>query len=135
MEFHDNLVSHLYAEEPRYIQSAGISWQQISQAFSDAGGHLKDEASIRALPVRFAKTCIIEMKGRGAHIVLDGVKGPVSVFLLKGGSVSSEFQVKDERFAGRILPMGEGNLVIIGEKDESLDDYQRVISENFEWDA
>jgi hypothetical protein len=135
MEFHDQLLSHLYDEEPRYDQSSAVSWQQVNQTFADAGGHMKDAEMTKALPVKFAKICGLDHKGRGAHIVLEGTKGSVSVFLVRGSSVSSEFQVKDKRFAGRIVPMGDGNLVIVGEKEESLDDYQRLITENFEWDV
>ncbi len=133
MEFHDNLLSHLYREEPRYDGNGEITWQQISQVVASAGGHLKEDERIKALRIKFVNFCGVTPEQRGAHIVLEGSLGSVSVFLVKDGAVTQEFQIKDERFAGKIVPFGSGNLIIVGEKEEPIDSYQSLITENFEW--
>ena len=99
----------------------------------EAGGHLRSEERIKQMHIKFANGCNIASNSKGAHIVLDGEKGSVSVMVVHNSPVTTTFDVNDSRFAGKIIPFGEGNLIIVGEKDEPLDKYQEMISEAFEW--
>jgi hypothetical protein len=134
IEFHDHMLSHIYLEEPRFGESTTISWQQVNEVIESNGGHLKEDDRTRALRIKFVKQCGLSIDEQAVHIVLEGSKGAVSVLLVKGSAVSSTFPLKDQRFAGRFIPLGTGTLVIVGEKDEPLDGFQKLITENFEWD-
>ncbi len=133
LEFHDQLLSHVYLEEPRFENGQDVSWQDINNVVASAGGRLQEDGRLRALAVQFASICDLSPQRNGAHIVFSGSQGAVSIFLVRGSPVSSEFKVRDERFAGRVIPLQDGNLVIISEKDEPLDDFQSLITDNFEW--
>ena len=135
LEFHDHMVSHIYLEEPRFESAADVSWRQVSELIESNGGHFKEDDRTRALRIKFVKNCGLAADEHAAHIVLEGSKGAVSVLLVKGSAVSSTFPLKDQRFAGRFVPLGTGTLVIVAEKDEPLDGYQNLITENFEWDV
>jgi len=134
LQFHDNVINHVYREAARYDNSAAdLSWQQINAVLEEAGGHLRDDERIKSMHIKFANDCNIAPAGRGAHIVLEGSKGSVSVIIMNSSPVTKKFDVNDPRFAGKIIPLGMGNLIIVGEKEEPLETYEALITETFEW--
>tara|TARA_R110001592_G_scaffold220603_1_gene475258 strand:+ start:39 stop:785 length:747 start_codon:yes stop_codon:yes gene_type:complete len=134
LKFHDEVIGHVYREVARYdTKREDASIVQINSVLEEAGGHLRSEERIKQMHIKFANGCNIASNSKGAHIVLDGEKGSVSVMVVHNSPVTTTFDVNDSRFAGKIIPFGEGNLIIVGEKDEPLDKYQEMISEAFEW--
>ena len=134
LKFHDEVIGHVYREVARYdTKREDASIVQINSVLEEAGGHLRNEERIKQMHIKFANGCNIASNSKGAHIVLDGEKGSVSVMVVHNSPVTTTFNVNDSRFAGKIIPFGEGNLIIVGEKDEPLDKYQAMISEAFEW--
>jgi len=47
--------------------------------------------------------------------------------------VSAEFTFEDSRFSAMVIPYNGGNLIIIGEKQESLTNYRELLSENVDF--
>jgi hypothetical protein len=47
--------------------------------------------------------------------------------------VQAEFAIGDERFSGIVIPVEGGNLILVGEKQESLNNYREIFSENVDW--
>lgn len=134
MKFHDEVIGHVYREVARYdTKREDASLVQINSVLVEAGGHLRDVDRIKQMHIKFANGCNIAANSKGAHIVLDGEKGSVSVMVVHNSPVTTKFDVNDSRFAGKIIPFGEGNLIIVGEKDEALDKYEAMIAESFEW--
>lgn len=134
LKFHDEVIGHVYREVGRFdTKREDASIAQINSVLEEAGGHLRSEERIKQMHIKFANGCNIAENSKGAHIVLDGEKGSVSVMVVHNSPVTTTFDVNDSRFAGKIIPFGEGNLIIVGEKDEPLDKYQAMISEAFEW--
>lgn len=132
LAFHDELISHLYSEESRYNDSA-ISWGDITQVIHSSGGQLHENNALQGIPATFANNCRFSDSSRAAHIVLKGEKGPVSVIFSSNPPVSSIIPIRDERFEGKIIPLENGNLTIVGENKESLDNYEAIIAESVEW--
>jgi len=134
LAFHDSLVEHLHHEAARYSGPTTIQWQQVETVMQAAGAKLQPHADIVALHLTFANHCGLGLEaGRGAHIVAQGEHGPVSIIFVRNAPVSSDIKLRDERFKGRIIPMSEGNMAVIGEKQESLEYYEKLLRENFEW--
>lgn len=136
LQFHDDVLGHVHNEVSRFdLSRDDVSFSQINAVLErEAGGHFRDNDRIKQLHIKFANGCNIARSGRGAHIVLEGTKGSISVMMVHNNApVSTTLDVNDSRFAGKIIPFGEGNLVIVGEKDEPLEAYESVISEAFEW--
>ena len=65
--------------------------------------------------------------------MVPGDSGAVSVFVINNSPVESEFRIQDDRFHGMIVPLDEGNMVLIGEEGENLDQYKELFSGNMEW--
>ncbi|MDT8427812.1 MAG: DUF3379 family protein [Pseudomonadales bacterium] len=133
MAFHDNLIAHVYDEEPQYGTRDSISWEEIDQVLADNGVKLLKDERILSMRIKFINNCGLPGRGRGAHLVLEGSEGSFSVFFIKGPGVQSAFDIVDERFSGRITPLGEGDMAIVGEKGEDIGDYQSLIANNVEW--
>ena len=134
LKFHDEVIGHVYREVARYdTKREDASLVQINSVLEEAGGHLRDADRIKQMHIKFANGCNIAAHSKGAHIVLDGEKGSVSVMMVHNSPVTTTFNVNDARFAGKIIPFGEGNLIIVGEKDEPLDKYEAMIADAFEW--
>jgi hypothetical protein len=134
LAFHDSLVEHLHHEAPRYAGPTTIQWQQVETVMQAAGAKLQPHADIVALHLTFANHCGFGVEsGRGAHIVAQGEHGPISIIFVRNAPVSSDIKLRDQRFKGRIIPMAEGNMAVIGEKQESLEYYEKLLRENFEW--
>jgi hypothetical protein len=134
LALHDTLVSHLYHEEPHYAgEGTNVSWERMEHIIVESGGRIHDNQVIRSQHLRFANDCNFGNAVTGAHIVIQGEKGPVSVIFLKAAPVSKAMQISDDRFAGRIIPIESGNLAIAGEKDESLDRWENLAAQTFEW--
>jgi len=134
IKFHDDIIGHMYRETPRIENAtADLTMDEINQVIEAAGGHLREDERIKSMHIKFANDCNVVPLIKGAHIVLEGTKGSVSVIMIHNSPVSTEFDVNDPRFKGKIIPFGQGNLVILGEKEESLETYEALITETFEW--
>ncbi len=130
---HNNLVEHLYHEEPRYAGDQQVSWEEVQRLVRETGGRVHDNQVIRSQHLKFANDCNFGNSVTGAHVVIQGEHGPVSVIFLKTRPVKDAMEIQDERFAGRIIPLQGGNLAIAGEKEESLDRWQNLATQSFEW--
>src|SRR5690606_23102004 len=103
LQLHDNVLAHVVREEPRYNMDADdIDLEQIRSVIADAGGALRDGEAIKSMHIKFANDCNIPPSGRGAHIVLKGTQGSVSVIIVKSSPVSKKFNVNDPRYKGKI---------------------------------
>ena len=134
IKFHDDILGHMYREAPRIANATtDLSMEEINHVLEEAGGHLREDERIKSMHIKFANDCNVVPSIKGAHIVLEGTRGSVSVIMIHNSPVSTEFDVNDPRFKGKIIPFGQGNLIILGEKEESLDTYETLITETFEW--
>lgn len=134
LKFHDDVIGHVYREVARYdTKREDASLAQINTVLVEAGGQLRDADRIKQMHIKFAKGCNVTPNSKGAHIVLDGERGSVSVMVVHSSPVTTTFDVTHSRFAGKIIPFGDGNLIIVGEKNEPLDKYEAMIVDAFEW--
>lgn len=133
LEFHDALIEHLYHEEARYESSDSPDWSDIMGVSAAAGAELSANPELMALQMRFANYCNLGTDQRGAHLVTIGEHGPVSIVFIKNTPVSKRITIKDNRFQGHIIPTGQGNMAVIGEKSEQLDQYEKLLTDSLHW--
>ena len=65
--------------------------------------------------------------------MLEGSQGAVTMIVINTSPVDVEFSIRAERFIGIIVPMDQGNMVLVGEKDKDLYQFTSMLSENVEW--
>jgi hypothetical protein len=132
LALHDELVEHLHQEAPDYDSSGDISWSQVESILAAAGTSLKTSDELASMHMIFARLCGVG-GSRSAHLVTRGEHGPVSIIFIRTAPVSRNVELRDERFQGRIIPVNEGNMALIGEKNEPLGRYEKLLRDNIEW--
>lgn len=82
--------------------------------------------------ITYAQNC--KIKGKvSPHLVIQGKNGPVTVILMPEVRVQSAETIEGQSINGVILPVGDGSIAIIGEKDEDLEPIQRSVIDSVAW--
>lgn len=64
--------------------------------------------------------------------MLQGEQGPVSVIVINNSPVQVEYQIRDERFQGLVVPASEGNMILVGEQGENLEQLKQMVADSME---
>ncbi len=138
--FGDDVLQHLYFEQAEIdavndgnIGTSTISMPTVMQAMANAGTQLVSNEFMQDLVVRFARPCEILPAYQSAHLIVEGSQGAVNVIVINNSPVSVEYTIRDDRFYGVVVPMGEGNMILVGERDEDLDQFKNLFSENVDF--
>ncbi len=82
--------------------------------------------------ITYAQSC--EINGKMVpHLVIQGESGPVTVLLMPDERIESAEALEGEGINGVLIPVGNGSIAIIGEKDENLDDIRRNVTNSVTW--
>lgn len=100
---------------------------------ANAGTRLVSYDPSQGFDVRSAKPCEILPAYESAHLALEGRQGAVSVIVINNSPVDVEFSIRDERFISIVVPMEQGNMILVGEKNEYLNQFASMFSKNVEW--
>ena len=133
-EFEQEVFSHLYREINFLDMNNEVGLPDVNELMAAVGGRFEDTGGTRALEVQVADDCWIARR-YSAHLVLKGRRGAVTVMVVPNAPVKKERVIADARFKGVITPTDKGNLVVIGEKDESLERYRDLLADSFSWSA
>lgn len=135
----DDILRHLYMDA---YELEDVSTNQIATIFgmhalnsimAESGARLISNGFLQDLPIRSAKPCEIVPSFDSAHLIFLGTQGAVSVIVINNSPVSVEYKFSDDRFSGIVLPTAEGNMVLVGESGEDLEQYKSLFSENIDW--
>lgn len=133
LAFGQNFLRHVHLETEGLDTPADLNLQGVNAVMSVVGGQLRVNDSTRSLRVSFAKPCFVAGQSRSAHFVIIGEQGNIDIFVLDNSPVGGEFPVSDDRYNATVIPMTRGNLVLVGEKSESLNRVRELVAENIEW--
>ena len=135
----NEVIEHLYLEEAEInaitqgIDSSILAMPAVNIAMQDSGTRLVNSEFLQEIPIRFAMPCTILPAYQSAHLIIQGSRGAVSVIIINNSPVSVEYRIRDERFAGVVVPMESGNMILVGESNEDLDQYRDLFSNNVDW--
>ena len=113
-----------YAMKPK----EPLDERPIARAVSRAG--LKLEGRLEK--VTFAGNCLLQQKIAG-HLVIQGQKAPITVFLIREIALDSETRIRSESLRGVVVPVNGGAVAVIGAPDEQLDDLVERITAAVRW--
>ena len=111
----EDVLAHIESEPAHLAERRELSLAQVNEALAPLGVGVAAELG----SIRYAGTCWIRLH-LGAHLVLEGEKGPVTVLFLPGEPMAGRLSVRHDRLQGVIVPMGRGSVAIVGEPGEAL---------------
>ena len=82
--------------------------------------------------ITYAQTCPIG-GNEVPHLVIQGEHGPVTILLMPEEYVAEPQYLNGDNIKGVILPVGNGSIAIIGERDERLDKIQESVLKSVAW--
>jgi hypothetical protein len=135
----NEVLHHVYLEELEIAainsgtDATVLALTTINQAMAGAGTQLADTSFLRDNPVRYANPCEIFPQHRSAHMIIQGSTGAVSLIVIKNSPVAAEYKIHDARFNGVVVPMPAGNMILIGEAGENLEQYKGMFTDNLDW--
>ncbi len=126
--FHRAVMAHLDGEWDLLVQRQDVSDQKLMSMLDTVGGELKGDIG----KIKHASLCDFSEYG-GAHLVLEGRKGPVVVLLLPKKDIAGPNVMSGNRSEGILVSTNNGSMAIVGDKDEALHDVERQVRAALVW--
>ena len=82
--------------------------------------------------ITYAQPCTIRGK-QAPHLVVQGETGPVTIILMPDETVAEATPIEGANVKGVILPVGDGSIAIIGNRDELLAPIQKNVVDSVTW--
>lgn len=137
--FGNEVIQHLYMEvneinainDGTELSTVGVP--AVVEVMAQANSQINDEEFIRAMQVRYVNPCVVIPAFQSAHLMVHGSRGAVNVIIINNSPVSTEYSIRDDRFQGVVVPINKGNLILIGEQEENLDELKSLFAQNVSW--
>jgi len=125
----EEVLAH-FDHEPRALEitNVAVSDEQFSSVVNPTIGTMNRNIGL----VTYAQSCIINGKVI-PHLVIQGQKGPITLLLMPEEMIDAAMILDGKAVNGVILPMGNGSIAIIGERDEPLNEIEQQIIDSVEW--
>ena len=125
----DELLAHIDHERGSLVVTdVAVSDARLESVVTADIARLDHSAGL----ITYAQSCIIN--GHSVpHLVIQGEYGPVTILLMPDEMVSAPQTITGESVKGVILPVGDGSIAIIGEREESLDRITKKVLNSVTW--
>ncbi len=110
------------------VTNVAVSEAQFARVVNPGVGTMERGIGL----VSYAQTCIINGR-KIPHLVIQGEKGPITLLLMPNEMVSSPVSLSGESVNGIILPVGDGSIAIIGEREERIQELEQRVVDSVEW--
>jgi hypothetical protein len=125
----DEVIAHL-DHEPGALRrvSTPVSERSLRAVIEDDVEEMNEAIGL----ITYARSCVIN--GRTVpHLVMQGAAGPITLLLLPDEHVDNAIPLQGENVNGVILPVGDGSIAIIGEREERLDEIEQRVIDSVRW--
>ncbi len=125
----EQVVAHLdYEPEALTVTDVAVSDDRLYSVVRPAIATLDRNLGL----ISYAMSC--KINGREVpHLVVQGERGPVTILLMPHEMIDMAIQLDGQSIEGVILPVGNGSIAIIGERDEPIDQLRTRVTENVKW--
>ena len=130
------VFNHIYSEIDFLEDDSPVTLDEVNAVMAvRMGSEFAATEAMENLQINVTEDCWVDFEEgvQGVHMVMNGEAGAVTVFVIPNEPVEGEMTIADSRFAGLISPVPGGNLVVIGEKEESLSMYSNLLAANINW--
>jgi hypothetical protein len=116
----------------------------VSAAMQASTTPVSDRGLARAVPediatmnhdaglITYAQSCTINGK-EVPHLIMQGVNGPITILLMPHEKVAAATTLDGVNIKGVILPVGDGSIAIIGDREEQLDRVTENVVNSVMW--
>ncbi len=123
-----SVLNHIQDELPHLHEVHDVPRQRLAKLIAQLGGELK----IPLRHVNFAGKCQMR-KHPGAHLVLAGEKGPVTILIMPGEKIPAARRFHSKRFDGELMPLDNGSVAVVGERNEDIARIANRIAQSIRW--
>ncbi len=125
----DEIIAHL-DHEPNalVVTDAAVSDRRLERVVPANIANLDHSGGL----ITYAQSCKINGK-RVPHLVIQGENGPVTVLLMPDEQIDRATELEGKGINGVLIPVGDGSIAIIGEKDENIDAIRRNVTNSVTW--
>ncbi len=114
-ELADEIVALVHKASYAMSSETLLDSQSVAMALAPVGLRLKAKIS----GVTFAGQCLLRNTLAG-HLVLQGKKAPITIFLMPDVRISGPSAIKDPMLSGELVPLKKGSMAIVGAPGEKL---------------
>lgn len=126
----DEILAHLDHEPQALLPTNGpVGSQALGEVVSEGGVALENGVGL----VTYARSCVINGK-TVPHLVIKGEAGPVTLLLMPNEQIDGAVELEGDSINGVILPVGDGSIAIIGERDENLSKIEKQVVDSVSWE-
>ncbi len=125
----DQLVAHM-DHEPYALQTSNkaVSDKRLARVIPANVATMTHAAGL----ITYAQSC--KINGHVVpHLVIQGKRGPITILLMPEEAVDEAQLIDGESIHGFIIPVGDGSIAIIGEKEEQLDTVRKSVLSSVKW--
>jgi hypothetical protein len=123
------IVAHL-DHEPNALRvtDEAVSERRFSRVVNASVGTMDRNVGL----ITYAQSCVINGK-TVPHLVMQGEEGPITLLLMPDEMIDVAQQIEGVGINGVILPVGDGSIAIIGEREENLAEVEQRVVDSVEW--
>ena len=127
----DYALAHVYHEEHAFDNNsdARVSLASLNSKMASFNGAFTEQVG----QLLSADYCRFDGV-KSLHLVFQGKQSPVNVFIVpERDSVKFKQEFYDSKYQGRSVAFGDKQMIVVGDKTESLQKWQSNLSNNIQW--
>jgi hypothetical protein len=127
----DYALAHVYHEQGSFANNATnqVSLTSLNQKMAAFDGNFSQPLG----KLLFADYCRFDGM-KSLHLVYQGKTSPVTVFVVpKNEQLRFSTAFNDQKFFGSSIEFNKSNIIVVADKNESLGQWQKNISETISW--
>jgi Protein of unknown function (DUF3379) len=126
------IVAHMDHEQAsRQVTSVAVPAETLHEVVDPKVAAMDRDVGL----ITYAMSCVINGR-RVPHLVIQGRTGPVTLILLADEAIESPIPLAGESVHGVLLPVGSGSIAVIGQREDQLDEIDRIgkeLAASVEW--
>ena len=129
----DYALAHVYYEKDSIANNANdqVTLTSLNKKMAAFDGNFSKKLG----KLLFADYCRFDGM-KSLHLVYQGKTSPVTVFIVpKNEQLGLSTAFNDEQLFGSSMEFKDNNIIIVADKNESLDVWQKIISETVSWSS
>jgi hypothetical protein len=125
----EQVLAHLDHESAAMrLSDSPVSASDLDRAMPESVATMNHDAGL----ITYAQSCRINGK-IVPHLVIQGENGPVTILLMPDEMITEALSLDGINIKGVILPVGDGSIAIIGDRDGNIEDVQQYVLNSVTW--